>query len=303
LFGKKKRKSLMKKVKTEIEAQIDSLPVIGKRRYLVKSEIPHDYFQKVVDFIRTSQTNHDEIPLTYLADHLHIAYNTAKRMVLNTQNNPYYDPSIELNNRSMSDRLEDTLMQVIENEYLSKNYFFHNQILKRLALHAWDLANAEDKLKSHFTASDGWCKEFRLRHRYVWRKAHLKRRPNHDQKYADLVTQFIAKIKKLQEVHEKAGTSFLLANMDETSWKLAYPGMMTWAKKGSEEIKINLNYNSKESITAIATITHDPKYSKLPLALIAKGKTQRGEQKFGSHTDHEYWILRSETGWSNTSVM
>jgi hypothetical protein len=39
------------------------------------------------------------------------------------------------------------------------------------------------------------------------------------------------------------------------------------------------------------------------MALIAKGKTERCEKQLGDHQDHEYWVLRSKSGWSNTDVM
>jgi hypothetical protein len=194
-------------------------------------------------------------------------------------------------------------MHVIEVEFLKKNYFFNNQILKHLALHAWNLADPEDKLKPEFHASDGWCLEFRHRQHYVWRKAHLKRRPTYDAKLQDLLTAFTTTVENLKKAHAEAGTSYLLANMDETSWKIAYPGIMTWAQKGAEDVRINLNYNSKESITAIATITNDPKHYKIPLAIIAKGTTDRCLKQLGEHHDHEYWLLHSKSGWSNTTVM
>jgi hypothetical protein len=203
----------------------------------------------------------------------------------------------------MCDRLEDTIMQGIEVEFLQKNYFFNNQILKRLALHAWKLADPEGKLKPEFHASDGWCLEFRHRQHYVWRKAHLKRRPTYDANLQELLTGFSETVEILKKAHAEAGTSFLLANMDETSWKIAYPGIMTLAQKGAEDVRINLNYNDKESIPAIATITNDPEHFKIPLAIIAKGKTDRCLKQLGEHPDHDYWVLRSESGWSNTDVM
>jgi hypothetical protein len=194
-------------------------------------------------------------------------------------------------------------MAVIEDEFLQKHYFFNNQILKSLALHAWELADPEDKLKPSFQASDGWCMDFRHRHHYVWRKAHLKRRPSQDAKFQALILDFTETVRQLTKMHEEAGTSYLLANMDETSWKIAYPGIMTWAQKGADDVRINLTYNAKECITAIATITKDPLHYKLPMALIAKGKTARCEKQLGDHPHHDYWVLRSESGWSNTAVM
>jgi hypothetical protein len=68
-------------------------------------------------------------------------------------------------------------------------------------------------------------------------------------------------------------------------------------------VKINVNYNQKTMITAIATITADPTHPKLPLTLLAKGKTEKCEQQLGEHAFKEYYTLHSESGWSNTSVM
>jgi hypothetical protein len=193
----------MTHVKTEQEQTIDALPKVGKRRYLIKAIIPHDDMIKVTMFIRASIAENRPISLPYLAKHLGISYNTTRKWFRMCQTDPFYDPTEDRQNMVMSERLENTIMQVIEEQFLEKNYFFNNEILKLIALHAWNLANPEDKLKNYFTASDGWCQNFRQRNHYVWRKAHLKRRPTHDAKYIDLVEKFNEKFFQIREEHKK----------------------------------------------------------------------------------------------------
>jgi hypothetical protein len=42
-----------------------------------------------------------------------------------------------------------------------------------------------------------------------------------------MVEFFTKKVSDLRAAHKEAGTSFLLVNMDGTSWQIAYPGIMT----------------------------------------------------------------------------
>jgi hypothetical protein len=85
--------------------------------------------------------------------------------------------------------------------------------------------------------------------------------------------------------------------------KIAYPGEMTWAKKGSNDVVVNIDYNTKTSITSIATITADPDFMRLPLVMIAQGKTKACEKQLGNHPEHTFYTLHSESGWSNTEFM
>jgi hypothetical protein len=107
----------------------------------------------------------------------------------------------------------------------------------------------------------------------------------------------------MYQLHKKNEDLFLLANMDETNWKIAYPGAMTWAKKGATEVKVHVNYNEKESLTAIATVTADESITKLPLTIIAKGKTDTCHKQLGEHLGFKYDILHSKSGWSNARLM
>jgi hypothetical protein len=156
-------------------------------------------------------------------------------------------------------------------------------MLKNVALRARGLAPKEYKFKDRFCASDSWCRDFRGRYHYVLRKGHLVRRPKQDEKFQRLAKKYQEEITKLIEEHTNSNILYLISNMDERSWKIASPGDLTWAKKGSDEVIVNIDYNTKTSITSIATITADPDHMKLPLVMIAKSKTNRCEKQRGKH--------------------
>ena len=93
-----------------------------------------------------------------------------------------------------------------------------------------------------------------------------------------------------------------MANMDETAWRLLYAGDLTWAKKGAASVKIRVNHNTKEAITAIATITAD--FQKLPLYLIAKGKTEvAARNQVGGVEGFDYRSGYSVSGWNTKETM
>jgi transposase len=282
------------------EITLNDLPRIMKRSYLVKSVVPKKDFKRINKFLSKPR---DQISFQEVSKKIGVSYHTTKDWFTEVQKDSNYSPEKALSHRSMSLTLEEAILHTVEEGYLKKGYFFNNKILKNIALRAWGLAPAEDKLKESFCASDTWCNDFRRRYGYVLRKAHLARRPKQGQKFQNLAEKYKADIESLFKIHKESNSLYLIANMDETSWKIAYPGEMTWAKKGSDEVLVNINYNTKTSITSIATITADPNYMKLPLVTIAKGKTNACEKQLGKHRGKRFHKLHSESGWSNTDLM
>jgi hypothetical protein len=66
---------------------------------------------------------------------------------------------------------------------------------------------------------------------------------------------------------------------------------------------VNIDYNTKTAITSIAPITADSNHMKLPMIMIAQGKTKACEKQLGTHRGKKFWKLHSESGWSNTDLM
>ena len=205
-------------------------------------------------------------------------------------------------NRAMSDKLELELVMEIEETYIKPGYYFNNRVLKCLAIAMWNKSSAPDRLLPEFKASNKWCRNFRKRHNYVWRKARALKRPRLNGDSGHKMKSFILEMQLLSKSLNDIGQLDLLVNMDETSWRICYAGDMTWAKKGSKSVKINVNHDVKTTLTALASITANGQ--KLPLYILAKGKTHVAENnQVAGIPGFEYKTDRSKSGWTTTEVM
>jgi transposase len=90
-----------------------------------------------------------------------------------------------------------------------------------------------------------------------------------------------------------------IVNCDETAWRVIPSGLLTWARVGEDSVSGALDGNDKESITALASVTAS--YEKLPLFLIAKGKTQRVEQTQLGDV-HQHHGTHSASGWTTAET-
>jgi hypothetical protein len=82
-------------------------------------------------------------------------------------------------------------------------------------------------------------------------------------------------------------------------WRVIPDGMLTWAPVGDENVSVTTDAGQKEGITALASVTAD--CEKLPLFLIAKGKTVRVEvTQLGPHPGCE--ATHSPSGWTTTDT-
>ena len=92
-----------------------------------------------------------------------------------------------------------------------------------------------------------------------------------------------------------------IINMDETQWQVFPNGIMTWRDTGTDNVQVKINGNEKKGLTVLASITASGR--KLPLLILAKGKTARCERSQlpvdlnGNERTH------SESGWTTKTVM
>ena len=289
------------------------------KKQLIRS-MTRDQLQEIMDFLkqeqvpyRIAQTEKTFCPkptntVDEISAHTGINRSTLYKYIDKLIVNPFFNPydNFMKVNRAMSERLEEKLVSVIEEEYLIPGYYFNNKVLKALALSIWASADPSDKLKDSFSASDGWCRNFRKRHGYVWRRAKATRRPSHTQKTEQIKEQFQQTIIELHSLLKQQNKLHLLLNMDETSWRLAYMGDLTWAKKGAQSVKVRVNHNTKETVTVLATVTAEEEKEankKLPLYILAKGATERCENKFRNIGDFIYKTDHSVNGWTTVKVM
>jgi hypothetical protein len=88
-----------------------------------------------------------------------------------------------------------------------------------------------------------------------------------------------------------------LVNFDESSWRFVMTSGRRVAERGAETVKQYV----KACFTFFASILADG--TKLPLILLAKGKTQRCHKQFGQHPQYHHEIWHSQSGWCNGVIM
>lgn len=93
-----------------------------------------------------------------------------------------------------------------------------------------------------------------------------------------------------------------IVNMDETFVTTRNLCTRVIGLKAKETIKVtDEKLNIKEGTTFIGTVSMDPN-NKIPLGVIAKGKTTRCEKKYGTENMDEF-ITHSNSGWMTPAVM
>ena len=146
-----------------------------------------------------------------------------------------------------------------------------------------------------FTASRTWTFDFMKRNRFVYKRAHFKRRGTIQQ---DAVENYLT---KLSHAIETYGISKVL-NMDETQILLSNFSQSTIAKKGQQTVTINAKCTDlKAGSTYIGTIAMDP-LKRFPLYCIAHGKTEVCERKY-QNDEARCQMYHSESGWCSVEVM
>jgi hypothetical protein len=92
-----------------------------------------------------------------------------------------------------------------------------------------------------------------------------------------------------------------IVNFDESSWRLVQTSGRTVAPRGAEVVRRYVNGDVKASFTFFASVRADG--TKLPLVLLAKGKTDRCHKQLGTHPRHQYDVWHSASGWSDARLV
>ena len=159
--------------------------------------------------------------------------------------------------------------------------------------------NKEDFMRKYdikkFVGSSSWVYDFMKRHHLSFRAAHYQRRGAIREEDID---QFLGKLADALVKYER---KFIL-NVDETFINVFNDPIITISIKGQDTIKIEKEkYASKEGTTYLATLSMDPEV-RLPLFIIAKGKTKNAEKKY-EIPDCNDQLDHTINGWSTADSM
>jgi hypothetical protein len=99
---------------------------------------------------------------------------------------------------------------------------------------------------------------------------------------------------EMRTLMDTVSNADLIVNCDETCWKVYPDALKTWMLTGSDHVTISIRGNEKQAFTAFCSIR--AVRQKLPMVMIAKGKTSRVQQSqlgdIGLHI-----AAHSKSGW------
>jgi hypothetical protein len=192
--------------------------------------------------------------------------------------------------RVFTDSEEQELTLFIKENFISRKRLFGDSDFKILACN--EFAKKVQQMEGEwngfdFVCSSGFIADFKKRNRISSRIFHYKRRDRFTDEQAEW---WITRMNNLLNTvcHD------CIVNIDETSWLLWPRGLLTWSETGADSVQVEANGDEKASITVTAGITASNQ--KLPLQILAKGKTGRVHlTQIGDVGDN--WIDHSQSGW------
>ena len=285
----------------KMDDEIDALNSVYKRQYPSPPNLNSKHTKQLCSFLARHQDLNDYYQR--IGEKTHLDWRTVRKWHQKIIEDPSWSPFIQKfvpRHQVISDILEDSIMTYIEKNYLEKGYQFNDRMASFIATR-FATAYPMHVATVDFKASYSWVKRFKKKYNMVYRKAHAKRRPLQTEDFKKSCIEFKERIIELYELHKREGTLYLLLNCDETAWKIAFPGEFTWSIKGSKHVDFSTDWDDKKNITAIATITADDEQYRLPLYLIAKGKSIKAEGKL-EELQRYFTIGHSESGWSTTKT-
>ena len=279
-----------------------ALPVYHR---LVKR--PHGFYRSLWDsddpevqqlFAELAQITLPFGRLTQISNETGIPYKTLQDWRSNLLKDPSYTPGYP--RKGISARVEREIEEEVAN-FLRREYIERNRYCPMALVKGRIEMLARERTGEDFTAGRTYLKGFLKRHGLSLRVPHVRRRtaPN-DEK----VAEFLLDVDAVREQFPEN----LIYNVDETCWRLINGSLKTLAATGQEEVAVDSACNPKTDITVIAAVTKAG--DRLPLYLLAKGKTPRCMDKYRNSpllrrhfASHSLAIDYSRTGWSDRGVM
>jgi hypothetical protein len=203
---------------------------------------------------------------------------------------PWNTQHLGLHNRTFTEDEEADLAKEIIEQWVMPARLFNSATFRDLAMRRYQ-ESGRDPHK--FQCSDHFIHNFRRRHGFSSRRFHLRRRRRSMQR-ADIEEWRISMCELLSRVDHHR-----VISCDETAWRVVPTGLLTWAPVGADNVKVYIEAFDKDAITMLASITAASE--KLPLFMIAKGRTSRVEvSQLGITDGHQ--TSHSPSGWTMTET-
>lgn len=201
---------------------------------------------------------------------------------------PYYTVNHSLAIRLFTDEEEQSITEFIKENYLKQGLLFTDSQFRELAMQAYQEKHKDEENIKDFKVSDHFIHNFKIRNHISSRVSHPKRRSDSNEEF---IIHWENDISELLNTFPRDR----ILNCDETSWQILPNSIKTWAETGSQNVRLTIRGNTKDTTTVLATIAADG--TKCPLFLIAKGKTEQCEDSQLGDTAYHY-RTHSINGWS-----
>jgi hypothetical protein len=195
------------------------------------------------------------------------------------------------NKRTLPDSTEAAICEHLRHEYFQNGIGATRMTLQALAQNAFGSLDTVPHEGTGFAASSRYARNFENRWALSLRLPHAERRTNVDL----MINHDFAE--SLRGYRQRFADDHIF-NCDETSWNIQYGPRRVLYEKGAPTVKLVKRVGDKQSVTAIGTISLQGQ--KLPLWVIAKGKSQTCEKKYGYHPSTVF--AHTENGWTTEEL-
>ena len=200
------------------------------------------------------------------------------------------------NRRIFTNKQEAIIKEKLETKYIKEELplsyeTIKSEILDFIGTDIEPLSDGVVAASSHkldFKCSNQFIKCFLRRNGLSNRVCTAERRPKIDENEVSSFNELMQKA--FADTSDK-----IILNADESQWRVLMPPRRTVAKKGQDSVRLNIDGDNKAGFTIVGTISSDG--DRLPLVMIAKGRSPVCHKQLGKHPAHNFKILHSISGW------
>ena len=234
--------------------------------------------------------------LTELHDRYGVPCSTLSRWRHRSETEPDWRPynfdARGRHHRVFTDEEEDAIKSHIVDNNINTGIGFRGVDFVSIAMQAFLEKHSDTETIKDFKCSAHFTRNFMKRNHLSLRRGHYKRRP--PERNDAVINDFVADIVSLL----RSTDHNRVINADETAWFILPSDTRTWAETGSDSVVLQTVDDDKKKLTVMASITAAG--TKLPLFVIAKGKSKRCEEsQIGDISPHV--SSHSEASWMTTA--
>ena len=216
------------------------------------------------------------------------------RIYARHRKDPDYDPAKHTwggSNRVFTEEEEKEMVQFLIRDLGNSGVPMPEDEIRKAVLAQYLSVHGRQTRNHSFVASNGWMQNFKKRNHLSGRVSQKERKKDPDCKEIEAFMEEMAFIRLIFPEHR-------IYNCDETPVRIAPTRCFTTQEIGKPTPTLHRNAGTKDMVTAMATIRQDGE--KLPLAIIAKGKTPTCVRNLD--LDDEIIRYFSPSGKANTEI-